>query len=149
MVSGNDISNNLAPAMDTTSLCQDCGLVFPEIRKMQDHKRVAHDKSVNHCESCDMDVVGLKNFTDHKKRHKQKVCPRCAMLVFVNSWSLQSIVTFNVLRAGYVRKEQMRLTPARKRLSSTCSSSPNSSPRKGFPIKKTHVNRLILNSIDE
>ena len=87
MVSGNEISSNLAPAMDTTSLCQECGLVFPEIRKMQDHKRVAHDKSVNHCESCDMDVVGLKNFTDHKKRHKQKVCPRCAMLVFVNSWS--------------------------------------------------------------
>ena len=44
MVSGNEISNNLAPAMDTTSLCQECGLIFPEIRKMQDHKRVAHDK---------------------------------------------------------------------------------------------------------
>ena len=61
---------------------------------------------------------------------------------------LQSIVTFNVLHAGYVKKEAMRLTPARKRLSST-SSSPASSPRKGFNLKKTHVSRLILKSIDE
>ena len=48
---------------------------------------------------------------------------------------LQSIVTFNVLHAGYVKKEAMRLTPARKRLSST-SSSPASSSRKGFNLKK-------------
>jgi hypothetical protein len=60
-------------------------------------------------------------------------------------------VTYNVLRAGYVRKEDMRLTPARKRLSSTSPSSPKSSPRKGYPFKKkkNHVNRLILNIIDE
>ena len=45
---------------------------------------------------------------------------------------LQSIVPFNVLHAGYVRKEAMRLTPARKRLSST-TFSPASSPRKVFP----------------
>ena len=50
---------------------------------------------------------------------------------------LQSIVTFNVLYAGYVKQEAMRLTPARKRLSST-SSSPASSPRKGFNLKKTY-----------
>ena len=46
MVSGNELSNNLAPAMDTTSLCQECGLTFPSLRMMQDHKRVTGDEWV-------------------------------------------------------------------------------------------------------
>ena len=57
---------------------------------------------------------------------------------------LQSIVSFNVLRAGYVSKKAMRL-----RLSSTSSNSPKSSPRKGFQFKKTHANRLIFDSFNE
>ena len=173
------------------------GLTFPEMRMMQDHKRVAHDERVHHCESCKMDVVGLKKFTD-TLYDKFKINMMLKIHVIVDHYGdyfqetgiffrftngehheaihhalkvfeakkgfhikkklkslihqakcLQSIISFNVLRAGYVRKENMRLTPARKRLSSTSSSSPKSSPRKGFPLKKTHVSRLMLNYIDE
>ena len=63
---------------------------------------------------------------------------------------LQSISTFNVLRAGYMTPQKMRM---RRRMSSSSStkSSPASSPRKIYPknLKETYVNRFILDNIDE
>ena len=64
---------------------------------------------------------------------------------------LQSISTFNVLRAGYTTPKTMRIR--RRRCSSTSSSqsSPASSPRKLYPksMKKSIVNRFLLENIDE
>ena len=60
---------------------------------------------------------------------------------------LQSISTFNVLRAGYTTPKTMRIR--RRRYTST-SSSP-SSPRKLYPksMKKSIINRFLLENIDE
>ena len=66
-MSGNEISNNLSPVMDTTYLCQECGLSFKELWMMQEHNRISHDERVHHCETCKIQVVGLKKFTDYEK----------------------------------------------------------------------------------
>ena len=64
--------------MDTTPilacLCPECGMSFTEMLMMKEHKRVAHDERVLQCETCNVEVVGLKKYTDHKKRHKHVTC---------------------------------------------------------------------------
>ena len=87
----------------------------------------------------------IKSFESKKNLHMKK---NLGSLIH-QAKCLQSISAFNVLRAGYTTPKVMRLR--RKRFSSTSStsSSPASSPRKGFPLKKSYINRLILDSIDE
>ena len=79
MVSGNEISSNLASTMDTTyilaCLCPECGISFTEMWMMKEHKRVAHDERVLQCETCNVEVVGSKNinFIVSKKLEKEQV----------------------------------------------------------------------------
>ena len=67
MVSGNQISSNLASTMDTTSnlacLCPECEISFTEMWMMKEHKRVAHDERVLQCETCNVEVL-VKTFKD-------------------------------------------------------------------------------------
>ena len=43
--------------MDTTSLCQDCGILFTEKWILKEHNRVAHDEKVLKCDHCSVELV--------------------------------------------------------------------------------------------
>ena len=64
------------------SFCQDCGLVFTEKWMLKEHKRVAHDERVIKCDYCNVEIIGLIKMKAHKKKHKQKQCKICSLLVF-------------------------------------------------------------------
>ena len=59
MVSWELVSYHLTSNMDSTSLCQDCGLTFTEKWQLKEHVRIAHDERVIQCDTCPMQLVGL------------------------------------------------------------------------------------------
>ena len=84
MVGSDDISSLQTFTMGTTSLCQDCGLLFTENWMLQEHKRVAHVERVLKCDHCSVELVGLLKMKTHKQKHKEKECKKCLLLVFIN-----------------------------------------------------------------
>ena len=59
VVSWELVSYHLTSNMDSTSLCQDCGLTFTEKWQLKEHVRIAHDERVIQCDTCPMQLVGL------------------------------------------------------------------------------------------
>ena len=111
---------------------------FKEIGKFFRKTNGEHHEAIHHT---------IKVFETKKKLYMKK---HLGSLIH-QAKCLQSISTFNVLRAGYTTPNTMRIR--RRRCSSTSSSpsSPASSPRKIYPknMKKSFVNRFILDNIGE